>query len=83
MLFRSIVEWGPQRFGAEAAARANFHKSAAALSTIEAARLAAILPNPRVWRASNPGPYVAGRANDIVGRMGQVTRDGLDACVRR
>lgn len=81
--YLNIVEWGPRRFGAEAAAQANFRKSAAKLSVAEAARLATILPNPREYRADKPGPYVARQSAVIAARMGQVSRDRLDACVYR
>ena len=80
--YLNVVDWGHGNFGAEAASRAYFHKSAAALSTRQAARLAAILPDPGEWRASKPGPYVAQRAAVIVRRIGEVRRDGLDSCVR-
>jgi monofunctional biosynthetic peptidoglycan transglycosylase len=81
--YLNIVEWGPRRFGAEAAARANFGKSAAQLSGIEAARLATILPNPRGYRADRPGPYVTRQSQVVLARMGDVSRDQLDACVFR
>ena len=81
--YLNIAEWGPQRFGAEAAAQANFRKPAAKLSVIEAARLATILPNPKGYRADRPGPYVVRQSAVIATRMGQVTRDHLDACVYR
>jgi monofunctional biosynthetic peptidoglycan transglycosylase len=45
-LYLNIVEWGPGVYGAEAVARAYFHKSAAELRLSEAVRLAAVLPNP-------------------------------------
>jgi monofunctional biosynthetic peptidoglycan transglycosylase len=79
--YLNIVEWGPGRFGAEAAARANFGKAAWQLSAIEAARLATILPNPRVYRADVPGPYVERQSQLILARMAEVKRDRLDACV--
>jgi len=81
--YLNIAEWGPRRFGAEAAAQANFHKPAAKLTAIEAARLAAILPNPRGYRADNPGPYVTRQSGVIAARMGEVMRDKLDACIFR
>jgi len=81
--YLNIAEWGPQRFGAEAAAEANFRKSAAKLSVGEAARLATILPNPRVYRADRPGPYVERQSAVIAARMGEVSRDHLDACIYR
>jgi monofunctional biosynthetic peptidoglycan transglycosylase len=76
------VDWGHGNFGAEAASEAYFHKFAAALSSGEATRLAAILPNPDEWHAGNPGPYVAARSGTLVSRAAEVARDGLDRCVR-
>ena len=81
--YLNIAEWGPRRFGAEAAAEANFKKPAARLSVLEAARLATILPNPRNYRAAAPGPYVARQSEVIAARIGQVSRDRLDACIYR
>src|SRR5258706_40731 len=78
-----IAEWGPERFGAEAAAQANFRKPAARLSGLEAARLAVILPNPRGYRADVPGPYVTRQSEIVAARIGEVVRDKLDACIYR
>ncbi|MGB8363147.1 MAG: monofunctional biosynthetic peptidoglycan transglycosylase [Rhizomicrobium sp.] len=80
--YLNLVDWGHGNFGAEAAAQTYFHKSAATLTSREAARLAVVLPDPDVWRAARPGPYVASRTDTILARMGEVTRDGLDGCVR-
>ena len=80
--YLNLVDWGHGNFGAEAAARAYFHTSAAGLSRTQAARLAAILPDPDKWSAAAPGPYVAERARALIGQASVVTRDGLDFCVR-
>ena len=80
--YLNLVDWGHANFGAEAAARSYFHKSAADLSMRQAARLAAILPDPDDWHAVRPGPYVTWRAGQLVSRMRQVSRDGLDSCIR-
>jgi monofunctional glycosyltransferase len=80
--YLNLVDWGHGNFGAEAASRSYFHKSAAALSSREAARLAVILPDPDVWKAAHPGPYVASRSDTILARMNEVTNDGLDWCVK-
>lgn len=45
-LYLNYAEWGDGIFGAEAAARYYFAKPASGLSAIEAAKLAASLPNP-------------------------------------
>jgi monofunctional biosynthetic peptidoglycan transglycosylase len=81
--YLNIAEWGPRRFGAEAAAQANFGKTAGQLSALEAASLATILPSPRRYRADRPGPYVARQSQIVAGRMDDVRRDRLDACVFR
>jgi monofunctional biosynthetic peptidoglycan transglycosylase len=80
--YLNLVDWGHGNFGAEAAARAYFHTSAAHLTRNQAARLAAILPDPTKWSAADPGPYVAGRARVLLGQADVVSRDGLDSCVR-
>jgi monofunctional biosynthetic peptidoglycan transglycosylase len=80
--YLNAVDWGHGNFGAEAAARAYFHTTAAALTRGQAARLAAILPDPDKWNAAAPGPYVAGRAAFLAGQAAVVTRDGLDFCVK-
>ena len=79
--YLNIAEWGPRRFGAEAAARADFHKSAAQLSPLEAARLATILPSPLNYSADDPGPFVTRQSQIIEARMSDVRRDKLDACI--
>ncbi len=80
-LYLNVAEWGNGYFGAEAAARGRFGKSAADLTKQEAALLAAVLPSPNKWRAVNPGPYVRGRAATIRKRMDVVRNEGLDQCV--
>jgi monofunctional biosynthetic peptidoglycan transglycosylase len=80
--YLNLVDWGDGIFGAQAAARRYFGTDAADLTGAEAARLAAILPNPHKWRAARPGPYVAGRAKTLQGRSAAVVRDGLNSCLR-
>ncbi len=71
-VYLNVVEWGPGIYGAEAAARYHFHKSANALDAHEAALLASVLPSPLKWSASKPGPYVRGRADVIAGRAAKL-----------
>ncbi len=66
-LYLNLAEWGPNAFGAEAGARAQFGKSARALTREEAARMAAILPAPRRWPAN--GRIAGNRAVTILARM--------------
>ncbi len=80
--YLNLVDWGHGNYGAEAASQAYFHRSTSALNRAEAARLAAVLPNPDHWRADRPGRYVAGRSLKLRGRMVDVSEDGLDWCVK-
>jgi monofunctional biosynthetic peptidoglycan transglycosylase len=79
-VYLNVIEWGPGVYGAEAAARHWFKKSAGDLTRLEAARLAAILPSPRRYKAASPGPYVRRRTRAIQARMGVVQRERLAAC---
>lgn len=81
--YLNAAEWGDGNFGIEAAARARFGVSAADLTPLQAARLAAVLPSPNRWRADNPGPYVRGRASTIVARAREVRTSGMAGCVLR
>jgi len=80
--YLNTVDWGDGIFGAEAASEAYFGTDAASLTSDEAARLAAILPNPHKWKAAHPGRYVARRAASLQGRSAMVARDGLNFCVQ-
>jgi monofunctional biosynthetic peptidoglycan transglycosylase len=80
--YLNTVDWGDGIFGAQAAAEAYFGTDAAELTSDEAARLAAILPNPHKWKAARPGRYVARRAASLRGRSAMVARDGLNFCVQ-
>ncbi len=54
-LYLNVAEFGPGCYGVEAAARRYFGKSAADMTPLEAAQLAASLPNPRVWHPGSTG----------------------------
>ena len=82
-VYLNVAEWAPGVYGAEAAARHWYGKSADALTAREAARLAAILPSPRRYKASDPGPYVRRRASRVQAAMGTVRNEGLAVCVLR
>jgi monofunctional biosynthetic peptidoglycan transglycosylase len=69
-MYLNIAEFGPGVYGAEAASQAYFGKPAALLTPQEAARLAAVLPNPRHWSVRNPGAYVQARSAWILEQMG-------------
>ncbi len=71
-VYLNVAEFGPGVFGAEAASRAYYGKSAAALSSSQAARLAAVLPSPRRMSAARPSDYVVRRGREIEVRMRQL-----------
>lgn len=71
-VYLNVVEWGNGIYGCEAAAQRHLGVACASLDAEQAARLAAILPNPLHWSAARPGPYVRGRVATILERMPQV-----------
>lgn len=68
-LYLNHVEWGEGIFGAEAAARFYFRKSAAQLAPAEAARLAVMLPRPRYYEQHPNSRYLQSRTQTIARRM--------------
>ncbi|MEI9887725.1 MAG: monofunctional biosynthetic peptidoglycan transglycosylase [Rhizomicrobium sp.] len=81
-VYLNTVDWGNGNFGAEAAAQGYFGIPAAELSRAQAARLAAVLPNPNRFKADKPGRYVRRRTGTLVSRQHQVVRDYLDWCLK-
>jgi monofunctional biosynthetic peptidoglycan transglycosylase len=67
-IYLNVVEFGRNIYGAEAASRFYFDKSATALDPLEAATLAALLPSPRTSRERN----ILTRRNLILGRLTRV-----------
>lgn len=68
-IYLNVVEMGERVYGAEAASRHYFRKSASALSTREAALLAGCLPNPRVMNPGNPNKRLRARQRMILSRL--------------
>ena len=66
-VYLNVAEFGPGIFGAQAASELIFNKSASQLSLSEAARLAAVLPNPKRMSAAHPSAYVMERSGQIEG----------------
>lgn len=73
-VYLNSIEMGKSIYGAEAAAQAWFNKSAANLTAYEAAAIAAILPNPRQYRANPASNFIAKRKNWIVRQMSNLGR---------
>jgi len=80
--YLNVVDWGHGNFGAEAAAENYFGVDASELTQAQAARLAAVLPNPERFKADKPGRYVRRRTGTLVSRQHQVVRDALDWCLK-
>lgn len=68
-VYVNVIEYGDGIYGAQAASRRFFGKDASRLGPAEAARLAAVLPNPRKYDAAKPGPYVQRRTRAIQRQM--------------
>jgi monofunctional biosynthetic peptidoglycan transglycosylase len=75
-LYLNVAEFGPGLYGVEAAARRYFGKSAADLGPLEAAQLAASLPNPRSWHPGSPNRAYQAHVARILRRVERV--DWLD-----
>lgn len=68
-VYLNSIEMGNGVYGAEAASQYWFKKSASRLSQQEAAAIAAILPNPRRYRANPASNYIQSRKAWIVSQM--------------
>ena len=68
-IYLNIIEWGNGVFGAEAASRYHFRKSASELDAWEAAKLAAMVPNPRFYDRHRDTAYLQRRTSLILARM--------------
>ena len=68
-LYLNVIEWGSGVFGAEAAAQRYFGTTAARLSPEQAARLAAMAPNPRFYERNQGAPGLNRKIGIILARM--------------
>lgn len=79
-VYLNVAEFDDGVFGVEAAAVHYFGVTAADLSSVQAARLAAILPSPKTRSASRPTSYIRGRASSIVDGAATIRADGRADC---
>lgn len=68
-IYLNMIEWGNGIFGAEAASRHYYNTSAANLSPNQAAKLAAMVPNPRFYDKNRNAPGLAKKTRIIARRM--------------
>ncbi len=78
-VYLNVAQFGPGTFGAEAASRRYFRKSASLLTRGEAVLLVAALPNPRARNPARPSATVVRIANKIERRLPIMA--GRSACV--
>ena len=69
-IYLNVIEWGDGIWGAEAAARTYFGRSAASLAPDQAALLAGAIINPRVYSPGHPNARLLRRQKIILARMG-------------
>ncbi|MEI4261511.1 monofunctional biosynthetic peptidoglycan transglycosylase [Roseovarius sp. D0-M9] len=79
-VYLNVAEFDEGIFGVGAAARHYFGVNAADLTDRQAARLAAILPDPKNRSASQPSDWVRKRAASIMDGAATIRRDGRAAC---
>jgi monofunctional glycosyltransferase len=80
-VYLNNAETGIGTYGVNAASERYYGHDASAMSPVEAARIAAVLPLPKKRGAVAPKGFTRRYGNTIAARIGIVARDGLDACV--
>jgi len=79
-VYLNVAEFGDGVFGVQAAAQKNFGVDAKDLTALQAARLAAVLPNPKEYSADNPGSFVRKRTRSIMSGAETIAADGRANC---
>jgi monofunctional biosynthetic peptidoglycan transglycosylase len=80
-VYLNLAETGIGTYGVNAGAQRYFDHDASAMSRLEAARIAAVLPLPKKRGAVTPKGFTRRYGSTISARIGAVSRDRLDACV--
>ena len=80
-VYLNVAETGIGTYGVEAGAQRYYRHSAARLSPIEAARIAAAFPAPKSRAVNDPGGFIRRHGNAIAARSGVVRNEGYDACI--
>ncbi|MFZ9199363.1 MAG: monofunctional biosynthetic peptidoglycan transglycosylase [Paracoccaceae bacterium] len=79
-VYLNTAEFAEGVFGVQAAAQHHFGVDAADLSALQAARLAAVLPNPKDRSASQPSSFVRKRTRAILSGAETIDVDGRAGC---
>ena len=79
-VYLNVAEFDEGVFGVQAAAQHYFGVDAADLSALQAARLAAVLPDPKGRSASKPSDFVRKRTRAIMAGAETIAADGRANC---
>jgi monofunctional biosynthetic peptidoglycan transglycosylase len=79
-VYLNVAEFGEGVFGIKAAAAKHFQVEPAALTPVQAARLAAILPDPKRRDPARPSDFLRRRAASILDGAETIRGDGRAAC---
>ena len=79
-VYLNVAEFDEGVFGIQAAAQHHFGVDAKDLTPLQAARLAAVLPDPKGRSASNPSSFVRSRTRSIISGAETIAADGRSAC---
>jgi monofunctional biosynthetic peptidoglycan transglycosylase len=82
-VYLNVAEFGEGVFGVQAAAQHYFNVDARDLTAVQAARLAAVLPNPKERDPANPTSFLRKRAREIIAGAETIAADGRSACFDR
>ena len=82
-IYLNVAEFDEGVFGVQAAARHYFGVDAANLTSLQSARLAAILPAPKNRSASNPSSFTRSRTASIISGAATIAADGRADCFER
>ena len=80
-VYLNVAETGRGTYGVEAGTQRYYGHSAAHLSQVEAARIAAALPAPKRREVNDPSGFTRRHGNVIAARSGVVRNEAMDACV--
>ncbi len=80
-VYLNVAETGIGTYGVEAGAQRYYKHSAARLSRIEAARIAAALPSPKKRDVVDPGGFTRRHGNTIAARTSVIKTSDYDGCV--
>jgi monofunctional biosynthetic peptidoglycan transglycosylase len=79
-IYLNVAEFDEGVFGVQAAARHYFGVDAANLTSLQSARLAAILPAPKNRSAANPSSFTRTRTAAIISGAATIAADGRADC---